>query len=579
MKKKEKTFCSELIRLIIISNIAVTCILGFIFTAIVFRENSRREKEDLDFYMDSIQEQFASRMQFLEEGVVYLRENDVMLDFFLSGGKSSDEVLSQLEQGVNLFSERNMISETYPVIRDFYVFNLEKEFVGTHFYPETISEKQSMNRYFLEYLDDYMDQDQIFYYRQHGNLLDLCFSMYDNDMNVIGYCAAAIEKNSLARIFKPLEKYQTYYWMLENSEGKELGGQLLPGLDMTLLNNIEGLVECDGIKYFYQQKNQSFGLTSYILIPKNKLYISIRTMFLMCWGIFLLSFIAVMGAVLFFSVRMTKPLANISQRIKQFGTGDFETSLEGYKIREFQEISDSFNEMTGKIDQLIKEVYENQILAREARIQYLQSQINPHFMFNVLSMISMRLKKNKDEELYRMVTAFSGLMQGKIFRKGEIEIPLEDEIEIVEFYLYLQGQRFRDMVTYEITWESEDLKKCRIPRLCVEPLVENAMIHGLEPKGEEGYIRVHIHTRQEGPAKENQLCIQVEDNGVGFDIEKWNMQVKEEGGHPRVGIMNIQRLIKNLYGDSYGLTVESKPGQGTRIELLLPLTTENLIEL
>ena len=109
--------------------------------------------------------------------------------------------------------------------------------------------------------------------------------------------------------------------------------------------------------------------------------------------------------------------------------------------------------------------------------------------------------------------------------------------------------------------------------------MENAMIHGLEPKGEEGYIRVHIHTRQEGPAKENQLCIQVEDNGVGFDIEKWNMQVKEEGGHPRVGIMNIQRLIKNLYGDSYGLTVESKPGQGTRIELLLPLTTENLIEL
>ena len=235
--------------------------------------------------------------------------------------------------------------------------------------------------------------------------------------------------------------------------------------------------------------------------------------------------------------------------------------------------------MTKRIDQLIREVYENQILAREARIQYIQSQMNPHFMFNVLSMISMRLKKNKDEELYRMVTSFSGLMQGKIFRKGEIEIPLEDEMEIVEFYLYLQGQRFRDMVQYDIVWESEDLKKCKIPRLSVEPLVENSMIHGLEPKGEEGYIHVEIKTVQKKEQEERMLLIIVEDDGVGFDIEKWNLQVKEEGGHPQVGIMNIQRLVKNLYGDSYGLKVESEPGKGTYIELLLPLTMENLINI
>lgn len=480
---------------------------------------------------------------------------------------------------MNLFSEQNMISETYPVVRDFYVFNKNMQYVGTHFYPETISEKQSMNRYFQECLENYKDQDQIFYYRQHGSLLDLCFALYDNDMKVIGYCAAAIEKESLARIFRPLEKYESYYWILKDNRGKEVSGLQLAGLDTDQMKKQEGTIKCEGKKYYYRQVSHSFGLTSYILILGDKLYLLIRPMLMMCWAIVLISFIAVMAAVLFFSVRMTKPLENISQRIKQFGTGDFETSLEEFKIREFQEISDSFNDMTKRIDQLIREVYENQILAREARIQYIQSQMNPHFMFNVLSMISMRLKKNKDEELYRMVTSFSGLMQGKIFRKGEIEIPLEDEMEIVEFYLYLQGQRFRDMVQYDIVWESEDLKKCKIPRLSVEPLVENSMIHGLEPKGEEGYIHVEIKTVQKKEQEVKKLLIIVEDDGVGFDIEKWNLQVKEEGGHPRVGIMNIQRLVKNLYGDSYGLKVESEPGKGTYIELLLPLTMENLINI
>ncbi len=570
MKKKEKTLCTELIWMVIGSNIMVTCVLGLIFTMIVFYETSQREKENMDFYMQSIQEQFAGKLQFLEEGVAYLRDNEIMLDFFQNDKGKKEDILYQLEQGVNLFSERNMISETYPVVRDFYIFNKEMRFVGTHFYPESMSARNSMDQYFRDCLSNYGNQDQIFYYRQHGNYMDLCFALYDYDMEVIGYCAVAIEKESIDSIFRQLEKYKDYYWILEDNAGKEVGGNTLMEFNTDMLTEREGVVTCEGQKYFYQWKTGSFGLTSYIMIPKKMLYLSIKPMLLMCWGIFLVSFIVVMGAILFFSVRTARPLENIAKRIQQVGTGDFETSLEEYRIREFREISDSFNEMTRKIDQLIKEVYENQILAREARIQYLQAQMDPHFMFNVLAMISMRVKRNKDEELYQMITAFSGLIQGKIFRNGEIEIPLADEMEIVGFYLYLQGQRFRDMVNYDIVWESEDLKQYKIPKLSVEPLVENAMIHGLEPKGDKGSIRVEIRTIREED-KESRLWILVEDDGVGFDIEKLNFQVKEDEKHPRVGIMNIQRLVQNLYGKSFGMSIKSKPGKGTHIELELPL--------
>ena len=193
-------------------------------------------------------------------------------------------------------------------------------------------------------------------------------------------------------------------------------------------------------------------------------------------------------------------------------------------------------------------------------------------MFNVLTMIAMRMKRNKDEELYRTVTSLAGLMRGKLFRKDEIEISLEDEMQTVEFYLYLQEQRFRDMVEYHIFWESEELKNCRIPRLCVQPLVENAVIHGLEPKGAKGHVHVSVQK-----IENKKLLVTVEDDGVGFDLQGWNGKAPEQGKSPRVGLMNVRRLILNLYGEGYGMTVESTLKKGTRVALTLPLTTENLI--
>lgn len=187
-------------------------------------------------------------------------------------------------------------------------------------------------------------------------------------------------------------------------------------------------------------------------------------------------------------------------------------------------------------------------------------------------MISMRMKRNKDEELYRAVTSLAGLMRGKLFRKDEIEISLEDEMQTVDFYLYLQEQRFRDLVHYEICWEAEELKACRIPRLCVQPLVENAVIHGLEPKGTQGHVWVSIRSM-----KDKKLMITVEDDGVGFDLQAWNEKGPEQGQSPRVGLMNIRRLIWNLYGEEYGVKVESGKNAGTRVELTLPLTVVNLI--
>ena len=145
-------------------------------------------------------------------------------------------------------------------------------------------------------------------------------------------------------------------------------------------------------------------------------------------------------------------------------------------------VGNVFNEMADRIEYLITEVYEKQLLATKSQVKYLQSQLNPHFQFNILAMLSLKAKMSGNEELYESLNAFSKLMQGKIFRDKEIKIKVKEELEIVQFYLLLQKERYQDKLMYEINLSDEQIKENFIPRLLIEPLVENAVSHGLEPQ-------------------------------------------------------------------------------------------------
>lgn len=568
--KIQKTIRSELIRMLVSTCLITMLVVGVVLTVIIFRWSSMKARDDMEFYMESVQQQFSDRLLFLEESVTYLSANDTIDEFFLYDRGSEEEIQKVLEQGVNLFSSRNLISESFPVVKDYYVFNKNMRYVGTHFYPETQTAITQTNVRLIEGIGRYEKQDQMFYYRKNGKEVECYFSIYDDQLERKGYCVAILDMASIERIFSQLSKYELYYWGILSDEKEAIGGFELKGFALDSLEDHEGMIEHQKTEYLYRMNQHSFGLSAYILIPENKLYLNILPQFQMAWIISLSMVVAVVASVIFYSRKFTKPLQNIVEKIEQVGAGDFEARLGNYSIAEFQQISDSFNEMTQKVVQLIKEVYETQLLVKEARLRYLQAQINPHFMFNVLTMIAIRVKRHKDDELYHMVTSFAGLMQGKLFRKNEVEIPLKEEMEIVGFYLYLQGERFKDIITYEITWESEELKKYFVPRLCIEPLVENAVIHGLETKNSEGKIEITI-----SQPETDMLKIVVEDDGVGFDVS--HIDEKSDNKSPRVGVMNIQRLIHNLYGEKYGLQFFSEINKGTRVELYLPVKTEKMI--
>ena len=567
-RNNKKTIRSELVKLLVWTSILTMLVVGGGLSIIIFRWSSIALREDMDFYMESIQQQFTNYLLFWEESVMYLSENEKMNTFFRTG--TTDGVQSAMEQGINLFSNQNMVSDTFPIVSDYYVFSENLRYEGIHFYPETQSAVNIKNTRIMDGIKRYKDQDKMFYYRKNGQEIECYFSIYDDEMERMGYCVAILDMDNINRIFSGLEKYETYYWSIQTSDGTEIGGTGLNGISKNDLINLNGEIKKDHKKNLYKRNQNSFGLSTYIVIPKNKLYLDIRPGFQLAWAIAISMFIAVVISVVYYSRRVTYPLQSIVKKIEQVGTGDFETKLESYNISEFQQISDSFNDMTVRIETLIREVYETQLLVKEARLQYLQAQINPHFMFNVLTMIAIKVKKHHDDELYQTVTSFAGLMRGKLFRKNEVEIKLKEEMEIAGFYLYLQSERFKDIITYNIMWESDDIKECYVPRLCIEPIVENAVIHGLEPKGAEGKIQVTIKGNGD-----DAINITVEDDGVGFDVEE--IDEKKDNKNPRVGVMNIQRLIRNLYGDRYGIMFYSEIGRGTKVEICLPMNNDRTV--
>lgn len=190
------------------------------------------------------------------------------------------------------------------------------------------------------------------------------------------------------------------------------------------------------------------------------------------------------AAVLFVLVvyRLTKPLKDLSGKLEFVREGDFDTKLPAYNTKEFYEIRTTFHEMTEYVSRLINQVYEKQISMKEMEFKFYQTQMNPHFMFNVLNTIALQAKMDQNEEVFQMFNSFSYLIQAKIYREDKEKVKISQELEYVRYYLYLQKNRFGSRLSYDIDMEQDEIGECLILKLCIQLIVENAVVHGLEPE-------------------------------------------------------------------------------------------------
>lgn len=502
--------------------------------------------------------------------VVSFRRNNLIKQFLNDEQYSMEEVQEQFVKIADLFSESNMVNSVHPFIDCVYLFNSKGKCSSSQFYPQIVENQDIQKQIYREMYSSFIYKEKEYHYVNAKDRSYVCTRIYDDDMQEVGTCIFSIEKEAIRELVHRAEVYEDQIYLVVGMDGETVfsenhGEKLKEKLELSSIHGIQE-VRVDGRRYLIHGENNGFGMKSYLLV--NKQFINQSGIAML--RPFTLIFLVVIGitAVIVFlvSIGMTKPLKLMGEDIKKFSDEKQNGKMREFDIQEFDEISQLYNEMTQQIESLVSKVYEEQLLATQAQVKYLQSQINPHFLFNILSMLSMRAGLKGDKELQKLLNAFAKLIQGKIFRKGEIKIPLSQEMELVEFYLLLQSERFAGKITYDIFCDSE-MKKEKIPRLLVEPLVENGVAHGLEPKQDKGFIQVEVKEEQ------GKLWIQVRDNGVGFDVADLENkeQIMEDEKHTHIGLVNTRQMLAAVYGEQAVMEIQSKKNQGTCVTIQIPL--------
>lgn len=273
-----------------------------------------------------------------------------------------------------------------------------------------------------------------------------------------------------------------------------------------------------------------------------------------------------------------KPLLAIVKLMKDVEMGRLDVSFLSNRRDEIGYLGAAFNRLVGRINEmlrentvLVKEVYESKLLQQEAQINALFSQIRPHFIFNTLNLISLSMQSGKQERAVDHINALSSLLRA--MSQWDKEMPLQKEIELLHAYLGIQSSRFEGRLDYSITIHPE-LYSLPIPALLLQPIVENAVLHGCERKKGKTTIVVTSYKLTDS------LLIEVKDDGSGMDADTLSsLQQKVDGfydtespgsNHTGIGLINVNKRIKVKYGIEYGLRIASLPQAGTTVTLSIP---------
>lgn len=268
---------------------------------------------------------------------------------------------------------------------------------------------------------------------------------------------------------------------------------------------------------------------------------------------------------------LTNPLHVLSKQMERTGSGDFHTVVHTDGSREIIELSQSFNLMVSHIDELIRRTYLAELSEKSARLTALESQLNPHFLYNTLQAISTEALLNDQPQINKMITSLASNLRYTI--KSEDLVPLKNEMVYVNNYIYLQKIRMDDNLQVNIRIDP-DTEEFLIPKISIQTLVENSIIHGISPAT--GSIQIDISAKR----VENYIHICVRDNGNGIPEEQLSLlyadfeRQDKTGSTGGIGLVNLYTRLKLLYPQPATLDIRSKPGKYTEILLVLPAMTE-----
>ena len=303
------------------------------------------------------------------------------------------------------------------------------------------------------------------------------------------------------------------------------------------------------------------------VLPKSSILSTIKTQRNYLFIIVILTIIMAIILAAYLVKVINKRLFQVIDGMRQVPNGHLNNYIENDSSDEVGELIDNYNYMISKMSVLIDEQYKLGKEVKNAELKALQSQINPHFLYNTLDMINWMAQKNMNKEISIAVKNLAKFYKLSL-NKGKDIVTIKDEVEHSKLYVNLQNMRYDNRITL-ITKLDESLMNCSIPKITFQPIIENSINHGILGRGmENGSILIS------GYISQNNLIIQISDDGIGIEkevlpliLKENNLQTKGSG----YGLKNINQRIKLLYGESYGLSFTSNYGFGTTVEITLPV--------
>ena len=346
----------------------------------------------------------------------------------------------------------------------------------------------------------------------------------------------------------------------------DAGGRYSENIEM-LDNNIYILTELiqDDIQYYiYYQTRYMEKVTDTLQKQIGRFMVVCSILIAVLIAVVAVSAVMIVSGIL-------QPIRQLNSVTEKIAQGDFNARAQVNSDDEVAELAVSFNKMAGNMQSLIDKVMEDERKMRKADLRLLQEQIQPHFLYNTLDTIVWLIESNEPDEAVTMVVTLSDFFR-EILSKGKEFISIKEEEKHISSYLQIQEMRYRDILEYDIQLD-QVIYKYQILKLTLQPVVENALYHGIKYKRAKGCI--HIHGEKEGDI----IRLTVRDDGVGMDEEEL-AQLRQQIEKPcqetekGFGLANVNERIHMYFGYEYGMKIESEKGKGTTVEIVIPAILE-----
>lgn len=399
----------------------------------------------------------------------------------------------------------------------------------------------------------------------------VCKMNYYSSGGVTNYLALGISQEDLNQYLKQGDANKKVYlinyngMILASSEKKQVRqniSDILEGWENISEQNVKSYNFENNSKIVSIRREQDMGMWLLVTIDQKSLFQEARMVSKKILIIFLLISLFAFLMILAYSRFMAKRVGKIVYATKRLGEGKFDYILKDMGQDEIGQISDAFNLMNEQIQILIKENYRKKILIKSSEMNLLQEQINPHFLYNALAVISSIAMREGGNKTVESVSNLANFYR-KSLNKGRQAISVQEEVELLKSYMKIQMIRFSDMVNISYDIDTQVLSY-RTIKLILQPLVENSINHG---RSEDEVLHIQVRVGQ----KSDRVFYEVKDDGIGIEREKLlklRSQLKESQGG--FGLKNVDIRIKLNYGDDYGVKIQSVYEKGTCIYVEIP---------